>query len=166
MMTQSLLIFMLINLIHSMDDNQKSFLKQRDSHNKGQYTEKRIHLSSRLPYWLQAVTPRLFYVIEKSWNFFPFTITEYAVRKLNNNNNKYCYQLMHFVLTYFSARSCRNFELKSTQSLRTTAEHLKMLSTFPKKNTLKSQSIILILHSMKSNQSTSRRMKTQKPLNR
>lgn len=64
-------------LCFSMDDNQKSFLKQRESRNKGQYTEKRIHLSSRLPYWLQAVTPRVFYVIEKSWNFFPFTITEY-----------------------------------------------------------------------------------------
>ena len=60
-----------------MDDNQKTFLKQRESHNKGQYTEKRIHLSSRLPYWLQAVTPRVFYVIEKSWNFYPLTITEY-----------------------------------------------------------------------------------------
>lgn len=58
-----------------MDDNQKTFLKLRDSHNKGQYTEKRIHLSSRLPYWLQAVTPRVFYVIEKSWNFYPYTIT-------------------------------------------------------------------------------------------
>jgi Phosphatidylinositol transfer protein len=78
-----------------MDDNQKTFLKQRDSHNKGQYTEKRIHLSSRLPYWLQAVTPRVFYCIEKSWNFFPFTITEYTVRKLHNINEKlqFCYHL-------------------------------------------------------------------------
>lgn len=63
------------NLFHSMDDNQKTFLKQRETHNKGQYTEKRIHLSSRLPYWLQAITPRVFYVIEKSWNFYPYTIT-------------------------------------------------------------------------------------------
>lgn len=62
-----------------MDDNQKTFLKQRETRNKGQYTEKRIHLSSRLPYWLQAVTPRLFYVIEKSFNFYPYTITEYQV---------------------------------------------------------------------------------------
>lgn len=73
-------------------------------HGKGQYTEKHIHLSryvsllcpmhagtkrricgslisalflirSRLPYWLQAVCPRVFYVIEKSWNYYPFTIT-------------------------------------------------------------------------------------------
>lgn len=61
-----------------MDDNQKTFLKQRKNHTKGQYTEKRIHLSSRLPYWLQAVTPRVFYVVEKAWNFYPYTITEYT----------------------------------------------------------------------------------------
>lgn len=71
-----------LNPFGSMDDNQKTFLKQRETHNKGQYTEKRVHLSSRLPYWLQAVTPRVFYVIEKSWNFYPFTITEYTVRAI------------------------------------------------------------------------------------
>ncbi|XP_050322746.1 cytoplasmic phosphatidylinositol transfer protein 1 [Bactrocera neohumeralis] len=47
-------------------------------HGKGHYTEKRIYLSSRLPYWIQAVCPRVFYVIEKSWNYYPFTITEYT----------------------------------------------------------------------------------------
>lgn len=61
-----------------MDDKQRAFLKERDTHTNGQYTEKRIHLSSRLPYWLQAVTPRVFYVCEKSWNFYPVTITEYT----------------------------------------------------------------------------------------
>ncbi|CAD7088095.1 unnamed protein product [Hermetia illucens] len=47
-------------------------------HGKGQFTEKRIHLSSRLPYWLQAVCPRVFYVTEKSWNYYPYTFTEYT----------------------------------------------------------------------------------------
>ncbi|XP_035904337.1 cytoplasmic phosphatidylinositol transfer protein 1 isoform X2 [Anopheles stephensi] len=47
-------------------------------HGKGQYTEKRIHLSSRLPYWLQAVCPKVFYVIEKGWNYYPYTVTEYT----------------------------------------------------------------------------------------
>lgn len=61
-----------------MDEKQRTFLKKRDSHANGQFTEKRIHLSSRLPYWLQAVTPRVFYVTEKSWNFYPITITEYT----------------------------------------------------------------------------------------
>lgn len=62
-----------------MNDNQKSFLKERENHTKGQFTEKRIHLSSRLPFWLQAVTPRVFYVTEKSYNFYPLTITgEYS----------------------------------------------------------------------------------------
>lgn len=74
-----------------------------DEHGKGQYTEKHIHLSrygvvshadmehehdfyylfirSRLPYWLQAVCPRVFYVIEKSWNYYPFTITGESSRR-------------------------------------------------------------------------------------
>ncbi|GLH00383.1 Cytoplasmic phosphatidylinositol transfer protein 1 [Gryllus bimaculatus] len=47
-------------------------------HGKGQYTEKRIHLSSRLPYWIQAIIPKVFYVTEKAWNYYPFTITEYT----------------------------------------------------------------------------------------
>uniref|UniRef100_A0A8W7PCU4 Phosphatidylinositol transfer protein N-terminal domain-containing protein n=1 Tax=Anopheles coluzzii TaxID=1518534 RepID=A0A8W7PCU4_ANOCL len=51
-------------------------------HGKGQYTEKRIHLSSRLPYWLQAVCPKVFYVIEKGWNYYPYTVTEYTCLNL------------------------------------------------------------------------------------
>lgn len=47
-------------------------------HGQGRYTEKRIHLSSRLPYWLQSVTPRIFYVTEKAWNYYPYTETEYT----------------------------------------------------------------------------------------
>lgn len=47
-------------------------------HGKGQYTEKRIHLSSRLPYWIQSFLPKIFYVTEKAWNYYPFTITEYT----------------------------------------------------------------------------------------
>ncbi|XP_077290230.1 cytoplasmic phosphatidylinositol transfer protein 1 isoform X2 [Arctopsyche grandis] len=47
-------------------------------HGKGQFTEKRIHLSSRLPYWVQSLIPKIFYVTEKAWNFYPFTITEYT----------------------------------------------------------------------------------------
>ncbi|EDW09896.1 cytoplasmic phosphatidylinositol transfer protein 1 [Drosophila mojavensis] len=55
-------------------------------HGKGQYTEKRIHLSNRLPYWIQAICPRVFYVTEKSWNYYPYTLTEYTcsfIPKLN-----------------------------------------------------------------------------------
>lgn len=44
----------------------------------GQFTEKRIHLSSHLPYWLQSMIPKIFYVTEKAWNYYPYTITEYT----------------------------------------------------------------------------------------
>lgn len=57
-----------------------------EEHGKGQYTEKRIHLSSRLPYWVQAFCPKVFYIVEKGWNYYPFTITEYTcsfIPKLN-----------------------------------------------------------------------------------
>ncbi|GAB0086503.1 Cytoplasmic phosphatidylinositol transfer protein 1 [Sergentomyia squamirostris] len=49
-----------------------------EEHGKGQFTEKRVHLSNRLPYWIQAVCPRVFYITEKAWNYYPFTITEYT----------------------------------------------------------------------------------------
>lgn len=51
-------------------------------HGLGQVTEKRIYLSSKLPSWVRAFVPRIFYVTEKAWNFYPFTITEYSVSLL------------------------------------------------------------------------------------
>jgi len=30
---------------------------------------------SRLPYWVQSFLPKIFYVTEKAWNYYPFTIT-------------------------------------------------------------------------------------------
>ncbi|KAK2910143.1 cytoplasmic phosphatidylinositol transfer protein 1b [Channa argus] len=48
-------------------------------HGPGQLTEKRIYLNSKLPSWAKAIVPRFFYVTEKAWNFYPFTITEYSV---------------------------------------------------------------------------------------
>ncbi|KAM9782641.1 cytoplasmic phosphatidylinositol transfer protein 1b [Neosynchiropus ocellatus] len=49
-----------------------------DNHPKyglGQVTEKRIYLSSKLPSWAKPFVPRFFYVVEKAWNFYPYTIT-------------------------------------------------------------------------------------------
>ncbi|CAG5129951.1 unnamed protein product [Candidula unifasciata] len=47
-------------------------------HGQGRYTEKRIHLSSRLPSWISSLIPKVFYITEKAWNYFPYTITEYT----------------------------------------------------------------------------------------
>jgi len=47
-------------------------------HGKGQYTEKRIYISSKLPSWIRSMVPKIFYVTEKAWNYYPFTITEYS----------------------------------------------------------------------------------------
>ncbi|KAF7242978.1 Cytoplasmic phosphatidylinositol transfer protein 1 [Varanus komodoensis] len=48
-------------------------------HGRGQFTEKRVHLSSKLPSWARAVTPRIFYITEKAWNYYPYTITAWFV---------------------------------------------------------------------------------------
>lgn len=55
-------------------------------HGPGQLTEKRIYLSSKLPSWAKAFVPRFFYVTEKAWNFYPYTITEYSVSFLPKFN--------------------------------------------------------------------------------
>uniref|UniRef100_A0A668RM99 Cytoplasmic phosphatidylinositol transfer protein 1 n=1 Tax=Oreochromis aureus TaxID=47969 RepID=A0A668RM99_OREAU len=45
------------------------------AHGQGQYTEKRVYLNSKLPSWARAVVPKIFYVTEKAWNYYPYTIT-------------------------------------------------------------------------------------------
>lgn len=49
-----------------------------DVHGDGQYTEKRIYLTSRMPAWVQYMIPKVFYIIEKAWNHYPYTRTEYT----------------------------------------------------------------------------------------
>lgn len=69
-------------------------------HGVGHYTEKRLHLykcvikllehvelendfnsfpfllfNSKLPTWMQSFIPNIFYIEEKSWNYFPITVT-------------------------------------------------------------------------------------------
>lgn len=39
---------------------------------------------SKLPAWMKAFVPRLFYVTEKAWNFYPYTITGVAITSLHN----------------------------------------------------------------------------------
>ena len=50
------------------------------NHGNGQLTEKRVYLNSKLPSWARAVVPKIFYVTEKAWNYYPYTITEYTYR--------------------------------------------------------------------------------------
>ena len=52
---------------------------QDPEHGSGQFTEKRIYISSKLPSWLKSMVPKIFYVTEKAWNYYPFTVTEYSV---------------------------------------------------------------------------------------
>jgi hypothetical protein len=33
---------------------------------------------SKLPGWIRSVVPKIFYVTEKAWNFYPLTLTEYT----------------------------------------------------------------------------------------
>nr|XP_033818305.1 cytoplasmic phosphatidylinositol transfer protein 1-like [Geotrypetes seraphini] len=47
-------------------------------HGKGRYTEKRLYLNSKLPAWVRGFIPKIFYIIEKAWNYYPYTITEYT----------------------------------------------------------------------------------------
>ncbi|MBN3291591.1 PITC1 protein, partial [Polypterus senegalus] len=44
-------------------------------HGTGQYTEKRIYISSKLPAWVRSFVPKIFYITEKAWNYYPFTVT-------------------------------------------------------------------------------------------
>ncbi|KAL2101164.1 hypothetical protein ACEWY4_002925 [Coilia grayii] len=45
------------------------------THGVGQFTEKRVYLNNKLPSWARAVVPKIFYVTEKAWNYYPHTIT-------------------------------------------------------------------------------------------
>ncbi|KAG7237627.1 hypothetical protein INR49_032073 [Caranx melampygus] len=64
-------------------------------HGPGQLTEKRIYLSRvklKLPSWAKAFIPRFFYVTEKAWNFYPYTVSflpKFSIRietRFENNN--------------------------------------------------------------------------------
>jgi len=47
-------------------------------HGQGQFTEKRVYLNSKLPTWVSSWVPAIFYITEKAWNYYPYTITEYS----------------------------------------------------------------------------------------
>lgn len=47
-------------------------------HGMGRFTEKRIHLGSKVPQWARMFVPQMLYVTEKAWNWYPYTETEYS----------------------------------------------------------------------------------------
>ncbi|KPP79014.1 cytoplasmic phosphatidylinositol transfer protein 1-like [Scleropages formosus] len=62
------------------------------AHGQGQFTEKRVYLNrkgqqacndSKLPSWARAVVPKIFYVTEKAWNYYPYTITATHLLRLS-----------------------------------------------------------------------------------
>ncbi|KAH9495458.1 Cytoplasmic phosphatidylinositol transfer protein 1 [Bulinus truncatus] len=61
-------------------------------HGVGRYTEKRVHLSNRLPSWIRALIPKVFYVTEKAWNYYPYTVTETRYED-NPGTTENCLQL-------------------------------------------------------------------------
>eukprot|EP00123_Amoebidium_parasiticum_P003731 comp15034_c0_seq1/m.11654 comp15034_c0_seq1/g.11654 ORF comp15034_c0_seq1/g.11654 comp15034_c0_seq1/m.11654 type:complete len:186 (-) comp15034_c0_seq1:305-862(-) len=48
-----------------------------EKHGKGVYTEKRMYLNGKLGPWLRSMVPKIFYVTERAWNYYPYTYTEY-----------------------------------------------------------------------------------------
>lgn len=38
-----------------------------------------IFINRKLPIWMQSLIPNMFYIEEKSYNYYPYTITEYTV---------------------------------------------------------------------------------------
>uniref|UniRef100_A0A8B9JV07 Phosphatidylinositol transfer protein N-terminal domain-containing protein n=1 Tax=Astyanax mexicanus TaxID=7994 RepID=A0A8B9JV07_ASTMX len=41
----------------------------------GHFSEKRLHLASKLPSWARSFIPRIFYITEKARNYYPYTVT-------------------------------------------------------------------------------------------
>ncbi|KAJ8246007.1 hypothetical protein GJAV_G00262660 [Gymnothorax javanicus] len=105
-------------------------------HGEGQFTEKRVHLSSKLPSWARAVVPRIFYITEKAWNYYPYTITEtkyedncgineniFAMEK-NNCDTEVCF--LDIAFDDFPERHYRSSEdLQCFRSLKTGRGPLK-----------------------------------------
>ncbi|XP_059174513.1 cytoplasmic phosphatidylinositol transfer protein 1-like [Physella acuta] len=77
-------LYMIAKHSHEQTDNGEGveIIKNEECndpiHGVGRYTEKRVHLSNRLPSWIRSLIPKIFYVTEKAWNYYPFTITEYT----------------------------------------------------------------------------------------
>ncbi|TGZ47422.1 Uncharacterized protein DBV15_00092 [Temnothorax longispinosus] len=87
-------LYMIARHSHEQSDNDEGVEVVENAvcedpvHGKGQYTEKRIHF--KLPYWIQSILPRIFYVTEKAWNYYPFTITVFLYTKVPHSDKHTC----------------------------------------------------------------------------
>ncbi|WAQ97275.1 PITC1-like protein [Mya arenaria] len=66
---------------------------EHEEHGKGQFTEKRIHLSSKLPQWIRSMIPAIFYITEKAWNYYPYTRTVFIHPPILGAYNDQCHNL-------------------------------------------------------------------------
>lgn len=76
---------------------------------------------SRLPYWIQAVCPKVFYITEKAWNYYPFTITEYTVKSTALR----LFELVNTILFHFSVPLYLSFISTFKQDTKTTTAQPK-----------------------------------------
>ncbi|XP_066546007.1 cytoplasmic phosphatidylinositol transfer protein 1 [Amia ocellicauda] len=79
------------------------------AHGEGQFTEKRVHLSSKLPSWARAVVPRIFYITEKAWNYYPYTITAGSIKEQFRTVSikcKFCFIQSHCNLLFALPFQC------------------------------------------------------------
>ncbi|KAJ8005117.1 hypothetical protein DPEC_G00143320 [Dallia pectoralis] len=90
-------------------------------HGPGQVTEKRIYLNSKLPAWVRAFVPRIFYVTEKAWNFYPYTLTEYSVSILPKFS-------IRIETRFENNNGCNNNAFGDTPTPSGSVKHLDILS--------------------------------------
>lgn len=82
------------------------------------------HSSSRLPQWIRSLIPRIFYVTEKSWNYYPRTLTEYTVSKILSLGSRI--QLDDSFLIYYSVPASQSLLLLLKLAIKMIQEHMKM----------------------------------------
>jgi len=64
----------------------KNEASENEQFGRGQFTEKRVDLASCVLGWMRPYISKIFYVEEKGWNYYPYTITGLLSSKILNYN--------------------------------------------------------------------------------